>query len=372
MRILLLLLLIGSGFSLTYTISDDSFAQPVSSPAQKPTTTPTTPPTMTPAAVQDIRDTSIYRDNANHQDRTATAMLPVLQSDAGLVSPNEPVITPTPTSPTGTVPPTATQPPPAPPSPTALLPTATATPMPYLQGVPAPVLRGDLVMRTYSLDFYYLPGGLHPDSIKALALPVEEAIANVSTRIGGDLIGRVSIRFEPPQQGICAVRGWTISKERTIRMFYEPDANIDRIIALLSHELFHQLQHDYYGREPHLRSDTILLEGMATWGSSDYFLDANGNPRYQQEVQDALHAGTLLPLTTDLEVDCRTTTRNHIYSQWASFVEYLFLTYGREKLDQVYVNSTGRPPGSANYSLVYGKTLRELEAEWLQWIHQDS
>jgi hypothetical protein len=85
-------------------------------------------------------------------------------------------------------------------------------------------------------------------------------------------------------------------------------------------------------------------------------------------VQEAYEAGALLPLTTDLSADCRTTTRNNIYNQWASFTEYLLLTYGREQFDAVYRNSTGRPPGSAAYQAIYGKTLSELEAEWLAWV----
>ncbi len=257
---------------------------------------------------------------------------------------------------------------PAPPTPTPAPPTPTPSPLPDLSGAPAPVLRGTLVISTYSLDFYQFPGGLPEESIRALAVPTERTIGVISQRMGSGLRGRVSIRFEPPQQGICAIRGLTISRDRTIRLFYEPDTDIQRIIRLLSHELFHQLQHDRYGTGPHARSDNILLEGMATWGSQDYFVDEQGNPTYQQEVRYGLDTGTLLPLVTDLDVDCRTTTRNNIYSQWASFVEYLIQTYGREKLDAVYVNSAGRKAGSAHYVGVYGKTLAELEAEWLEWL----
>lgn len=254
---------------------------------------------------------------------------------------------------------------------TPTVPPPTAVAMPLLGGEPAPVMRGTLVMRTYSLDFYQLPGGLSAESIRQIALDVEHAIAKDSVNMKGEwLSGRVAIRFEPAQQGICAIRGLTLSNKRMIRMFYEPDANPQYVLAILAHELFHQLQHDYYGEPDHRRSDTILLEGMATWGSSAYFLDAAGVPTYRTHVRDALREETLLPLTTDLEVDCRTSTRGNIYSQWASFVEYLLLTYGRDKLDAVYIDSTGRPPGSANYRGVYGKSLHELETDWINWLKQ--
>lgn len=251
-------------------------------------------------------------------------------------------------------------------------PTPTAAPeRPLLSGTPAPRLEGEPAMQTYSLDFYRLRGGMDAATIQAMALPVEQAIITGSHEIGAFLTGRVAIRFEPPQTGPCAIRGLTLSNERTIRLFYAPDTDPDRVLAILAHELFHQLQHDYYGETDHRKADIILLEGMAVWGSRAYFRAADGRPLYHHRVRQALLEGTLLPLTTSLEADCRTTTRNNIYNQWASFVEYLLLTYGRERLDAVYRDSTGRPAGSANYQGVYGKPLAQLEAEWLAWLQQN-
>lgn len=306
---------------------------------------------------------------AHSQETLAGPARPEAARQAFPTVPPAPTAPPSPTADPQFVQPTATPLPTTPPLPTATPLPPTATPLPLLEGVPAPVLAGDLVMRTYSIDFYRLPGGLNEQAIKQLAMPTERAIAIVGRNLGRDvrLEGRVSIRFEPAQTGICAIRGWTISQERTIRMFYEPDFNPETIIPILAHELFHQLQHDYYGQGPHLRSDNVLLEGMATWGSSDYFVDPDGSPRYRRHVREALAGGYLLPLATDLDVDCRTSTRGNIYSQWASFVEYLIDTYGKEKLNAVYVDSTGRKPGSANYVGVYGKTLAELEADWIAW-----
>jgi hypothetical protein len=239
---------------------------------------------------------------------------------------------------------------------------------PLLKGDPAPKLRGELVMRTYSLDFYRLPGGLEAESIRALAMLAETSIVSDTEVIGSGLRGRVSIRFEPPQQGACAIRGLTLSSQRTIRLFYAPGTDTRRIVAILSHELAHQLQHDYYGTSAHRRADTILLEGMATWISRAYFSDPDGRPRYQREVAQALERAELLPLRTDLEVDCRTATRNTIYDQWASFVEYLVERYGRERLDKVYRAGSGREPGSAAYREVYGVSFATLETGWRAWL----
>ncbi len=267
--------------------------------------------------------------------------------------------------------PPAQEPPPEPsppPPPTAVPATPTPAQRIVRPGEPAPIVGGDLVMRTYSMDFYRVAGSLNAEGVRAIAIPAEYAlIRNSAYMNGSQLDGRVVVRFEPEQQGACAIRGMTLSQHRIIRMYYGPDASLQGVLAILSHELFHQLQHDYYGEEAHRRADIILLEGMAAWGSDRYFRAA-GMRSFRGRVRDALRSETLLSLTTSLEDDCRTTTRNVLYDEWASFVEYLILTYGRESFDHLYVSSTGRAPGSSDYQGVYGKTLAQLETEWMAWL----
>ena len=246
---------------------------------------------------------------------------------------------------------------------------ASAAPPPLLGGTAAPVLGGEMPMRTYSLDFYRRPGGMESAVIRAMAMQVEGAITSDLASIGGaGLSGRVSISFEPPQTGACAIRGLTLSDQHTIHLYYAPATDPRRVVSILSHELFHQLQHDYYGERVHRRADVILLEGMAVWGSRAYFSDASGQPSYRSNVRQWSRDNTLMPLTTSLEADCRTTTRVSIYDEWASFVEYLLTTYGRAKFDALYRDSTGRTAGSANYTDVYDKTLPQLEAAWREWL----
>lgn len=116
----------------------------------------------------------------------------------------------------------------------------------------------------------------------------------------------------------------------------------------------------------------MLLEGMAVWGRRAYYPGPAGRALYHHRAREALINQQLLPLTTSLAADCRTTTRVNIYNQWASFSEYLLTTYGREKFDAGYRDSTGQPAGSANYQGVYGKSLAYLEGEWVLWLaHQE-
>jgi hypothetical protein len=222
--------------------------------------------------------------------------------------------------------------------------------------------------QTVHLDIYQAEGGLAITTLLELAPQFEAAITRVGGRLGAELDGRVAISFKPPQSGPCALRGITYSHERRIELYYAPETPGQRVLAIVAHELAHELQHDYYGWDAHQRSDTILLEGQATWASGDYALGDDGRPAWAGEAERALDEGRLLPLTTNLESDCRTATRNVAYTGWASFVDFLISAYGRERFDALYRSRRGRAPGSADYSGVYGKPLDALDQEWRKWL----
>jgi hypothetical protein len=247
-------------------------------------------------------------------------------------------------------------------------PTALATAEPIGALTPAPILPGTLVTKTAHLDLYRAEGGLLITTVLEMAPDFEDAIRRVGLRLGAELIGRVAISFEPPQTGSCALRGLTRSHERTIQLYYGPESSRQLILPIVAHELAHELQHDYYGWDAHSRSDAILLEGHATWASADYSRGADGRPTWASEAEQALAEGRLLPLATDLVRDCRRTTRNAAYTGWASFVDFLIVTYGRDRFDKLYRSRNGRDAGSADYSEVYGKSLEVLDQEWRAWL----
>lgn len=249
-------------------------------------------------------------------------------------------------------------------------PAAAPTPLPQL--APAPILRGTLVTSTLHLDLYQLKGALEAETIAQLAPQFEQAVATVGERMSGRLIGRVAIRFEPAQTGQCAIRGITMSHDRYIRLFYGPNSDPQAVLAVVAHELAHEHQHDYYGWKAHRKSDNLLLEGQATWASGGYSLGEDGRPTWLSAAEQANAEGTMLPLTTNLESDCRRATRNSAYTGWASFVTFLIETYGRERFDAVYRSGTGRAPASANYRVIYGKRIGELEREWREWLGRGS
>jgi hypothetical protein len=230
-------------------------------------------------------------------------------------------------------------------------------------------LAGKLISSTPRLDVYQIEGGLTITALLDLAPQFEQAIDRVGARMGARLSGRVALSFEPAQRGPCAVRGLTLSHQRIIRLYYAPETPEQRVLAVVAHELAHELQHDYYGWPAHQKSDLILLEGQATWASADYALDSNGQPSWQSAAERALAEGNLLPLDVSLETDCRTATRNSAYIGWASFVAFL-MGSGRERFDALYRSGRGHCPGTADYTSIYGKTLHELDQDWRSWLAQ--
>lgn len=238
----------------------------------------------------------------------------------------------------------------------------------FLAGQPAPVIGGELVVRTQSVDFYRSGGSISAQEIRDLSSVVEEIIASGATLVGTNLQGRVALRFEPSAGGSCPLLGVTYSERRTIYMYYSPGSDRNDVQSILAHELIHQLQHDYYGWGDHQRSDNILLEGMAVWASSPYERLSNGDPAYQARVKQALRSGQDLSLTRTPPGNCRTPNRASLYDQWGSFTAFLLETYGRERYDALYRTGRGRGAGSSNYSSVYSKDLGALEQEWRTWV----
>jgi len=229
------------------------------------------------------------------------------------------------------------------------------------------VLEGQLISSTARLDLYRIEGGLTITALLDLAPRFEQAIDRVGERMNARLLGRVALSFEPAQHGPCALRGQTLSHQRIIRLYYAPETPEASLLAVVAHELAHELQHDHYGWSAHQKSDLILLEGQATWASADYALDPQGRPSWQGAAERALAEGKLLPLDVSLEADCRTLTRNSAYTGWASFVAFL-MRDGRERFDALYRSGRGHRPGSADYTGVYGKSLHDLDLEWRAWL----
>ncbi len=198
-----------------------------------------------------------------------------------------------------------------------------------------------------------------PDDTALLADEVAQALAYTSERFAGQPLDTITVQVEA--QDACNLNGIAYTDQRLVQVFTCADLPRARTVNILAHEFVHQLAHDYYGND-HLQADLILAEGLATWGAGRYWL--GGHPDFAAFVRHHYPSeDVLLPLATSY-VGRPTSDMNKLYYEWASFVEYLLQTYGRNKFDRVYVSGSN-DPGSADYAGVYGNDLPTLEQEWL-------
>ncbi len=226
-----------------------------------------------------------------------------------------------------------------------------------------------LLRRTKHFDVYLAPGSLRRSEALQLTEQLEPTLRTVAQRFGTSFVGRERIELLPAQKGACAVRGITYSSKRLIRLFYGPGADLEKMQALMAHELVHQLQRERFGDRVHRVSDNILLEGWAMVASDQYARTDDGSePRWRARLRKVVARNELQPLKVNLDQDCRTGTRNSIYDQWASFVDFLEQRYGKEALGRVYSKGKGRAPGSADYQSIFNISFDELEAEWRVWV----
>jgi peptidase MA superfamily protein len=210
----------------------------------------------------------------------------------------------------------------------------------------------------------FVENGLYPDQRAQLGSEVPQAFEYVSQRFGPTTSARFKAAFAFDQQ--CSLHGITREDERTAQVYTCNDIPRGRALAIMAHELVHQLEFDRYG-QAHLNADMILSEGVATWAAGKYWL--GGHADFRSYMREQSKASGLLPLATNVTRE-DFSQMNQLYYQWASFVEFLIDNpeYGRQKFDRLYV--TGRQSvGSADYVGVYGKDLSTLEQDWQAWLN---
>jgi hypothetical protein len=205
--------------------------------------------------------------------------------------------------------------------------------------------------------------GLYTDDEQvSLADEVNRALNYTAERFGSTPSDEISV-YIGLDEG-CNLNGLAYTDQRLTQVFTCAALPRNRVVNILAHEFVHQLAHDRYGAA-HLQADMILAEGLATWGAGEYWLGSEAS--FREFVRHHYHqSGQIIPLATSY-VGRPISDMNTLYYEWASFVEYLISTYGRNKFDALYVSGS-KEPGSADYAGVYGKSLDELEQEWLAWL----
>jgi hypothetical protein len=249
---------------------------------------------------------------------------------------------------------------------------AEAAPEPAPDPAPAripgdgPHMAGTLVAQTARLDFYVGKNTFSAQQVAELAPLIERLLRKNELRFGTTLDHRVSLAFYrtalAPSRG---VRGLAFTDSGRAELYYRPYEDIGRAATIVAHELGHHLEVQRYGEAVQRRADTILHEGMATWIAGHRWLAMCDAPTWHERARQLRDAGVPLRLLSAERYGA-----DNAYELWASFVHFLTLRYGWEKLDALYISSRGRAPGSANYQQVLGKSLDELADEWRAWVDE--
>jgi hypothetical protein len=247
--------------------------------------------------------------------------------------------------------------------PWAMTPVPPAPERPVAPGEPTPTaapLSGTYV-QAGGLDIVSADGLFDEGAKAALAAELDRALGYVVQRFGTAPSGRISTYVGV--EASCGIHGIAYTDVRTVQVFTCRELPMSRAVNILAHEFVHQLCHDRYG-DRHLSADLILIEGTATWGAGAYWLGGAGS--FREFVRPWLQAGEEIPLAESY-VGRPISDMNKLYYQWASFVEFLIDSYGREKFDQLYLTGDNSP-ASADYLGVYQKQFWDLEAEWKAWV----
>jgi hypothetical protein len=228
-----------------------------------------------------------------------------------------------------------------------------------------PAMRGELVLQTERLDIYVGSRTFSQEDISAFGWKLEALLReNEDGFYPTKIDRRISIGFyniaNAPSRG---TRGIAYTGEGRIEIYYRPTEDLSAAFTIATHELAHHLQYQRYGEEVHRRADLLLLEGEATWVSGVRWLKEYGVPSWRGRAHQ-LH-GQGIPLVL---ASAERYGSDNAYELWASFISYLYKTYGMETIDQLYRSSRGRAIGSADYKGVTGRSFKELTADWREWV----
>jgi hypothetical protein len=228
-----------------------------------------------------------------------------------------------------------------------------------------PALPGEFVYAGRRLDVYVGRGTFSNEEVASMAIKAEHALNYMQRRFATQLQQRVSVGVYPRSlapgrgtRGIAYTYGAT-----NVRIYYGAGEDQHNALVILTHELAHALQADAYGKEEQSRADIVLLEGLASFISGEYWLSLSGAPSFQARARELYQAGYRGNLATlgsgSLDV---------AYDMWAGFVDYLTRTYGWDKFNLLYTSGRGRAAGSADYVGVYGKSFQTLVNEYYETL----
>jgi LysM repeat protein len=197
------------------------------------------------------------------------------------------------------------------------------------------------------------PAARAPNRVAAL---VESALNHVENKLQVTLEGHFDVYvagslFAPPDS---ALRGRSFSSQRRNFYLYDDTGTPDERRYIITHELTHLVIWNTVGRP----SSVMLHEGLAVYTGVEAMEAAGFIPlshfcaAYQQAGQLPRVSGGRDYLGHIRDLD--------LYFAAGCFVEHLIETYGVQDFKQLFT--------SGDYAGIYGRTLTQLEAEWVETL----
>lgn len=229
-------------------------------------------------------------------------------------------------------------------------------------------------------------GGYFPVDLEQFARDAEEVYDYVSARLEVTTNMKTVVLFQRPDTSPCPSRGLTMPPsefEAMIVIYADQSTSHTQIMGVLAHELGHVLSLRN-SEQRWMPAETGHSEGLATWGAEKYWHAWQGSQSFDASVRSYLEQSKYLPLREhyDLEPaysrgDCLE-RRDILYTEWASFIDFLLSEYGYERLEALFRSLKSEEVETdegrmlyvtpADYPGVYGLELNQLEAQWLEHI----
>ena len=264
-------------------------------------------------------------------------------------------------------------------------------------------------LRTDHVKFYLAPGSLSESKLREYAPHVEAYLTEIAEKVGIDpssaFPGELILTFVSPRServgpmelgsGQCPVRGLAItgmvSGPLQIWVVADDETATDQVIGVAAHEVAHHVGWARFGGI----DDSLLAEGLATWLAQKSWLRWHGWESLDEAVRGFRSEGTYVPFAQRAESQGRASDveclarRDTLYTEYASFVGFLIDAYGLARFEELAdtiltVTITVRPapptptpahalrPPMPDYQSVYGRSLEELEREWLRRLDDAS
>ena len=281
---------------------------------------------------------------------------------------------------------------------------------------------GRQVLETEHIRFRLAPDSVSESRLLGYARNIEADLAGIAEKLGIDpssafLEGLMMTFISPKSEqehrggpGQCPVRGTAAPPVRLppgveVRVqaphpawvVADDETAANQVIAVAAHELAYHVGWARFDRI----ADRLLSEGLATWLAQDSWLRWHGWDSLDDAVRGFVSAGAYIPFAqrddrperlSDVECLVR---RDTLYTEYASFVGFLIDRYGVERFeeladtipepdDDIVITITIGPgiptptpvptpdpayqPPMPDYRAVYGRSLEELERDWLRLL----